>query len=207
MYAHPAHVTPGLIKIIGRTPKILKYLDLPLQHICDKILKKMGRRYLRLQVEKLIHDLRRLVPSIALRTTVMVGFPGESEKDFNELLEFITKYKFERLGVFKYSREEGTPANKMRGQVPEKVKESRFHQIMQRQNMIAKNFNRGLLNKIFEVLVDQGVAGGAVGRTYLDAPEIDGSVFIKNVRLHPGRLVKAKISGYSSYDLSARLVT
>jgi len=206
MYTHPAHITDNLIRTIKKEKKICKYLDLPLQHICDKILKNMGRRYGRREVENLILKIRREIPQIVLRTTFLVGFPGENKSDFEELLGFVAKTRFERLGIFKYSKESGTPAAKMRGQVPEKVKDVRFHTLMKRQNMISRQLNRNLLNKVFEIIVDNGIAGGSLGRTYMDAPEIDGSVFINNKHLRPGKIVRGKISDTSAYDLSARLI-
>jgi ribosomal protein S12 methylthiotransferase len=206
MYTHPAHITADLIRTIKKEKKICKYLDLPLQHICDKILQNMGRRYSRRKVENLIQKIRREIPQIVLRTTFLVGFPGESKGDFEELLGFIEKTRFERLGIFKYSKESGTPAAKMRGQVPEKVKNFRFHTLMKRQKMISKQLNQNLLNKVFEIIVDNGIAGGGLGRTYMDAPEIDGSVFINNKHLRPGKIVQGKITDASAYDLSARLI-
>ncbi|MBU0687578.1 MAG: 30S ribosomal protein S12 methylthiotransferase RimO [Candidatus Margulisbacteria bacterium] len=207
MYTHPARITDELIKLIKNEPKICKYLDLPLQHICDKILTNMGRRYTRRLVDNLISKIRRSIPEIVLRSTFLVGFPGETNKDFEELLRFTENTKLERLGVFKYSKEEGTPASKLRGQVSAKVKNQRFHKLMRRQNMISRRFNRNLINKMFEILVDCGVSGGSLGRTYMDAPEIDGSVLIKNSKIRSGKIVLGKIIDSSAYDLSARLIT
>lgn len=202
MYAHPAHIDDNLIKVIAREKKIVKYLDLPIQHACDKILKKMGRRYTRQDLENLITKIKRRVPNIALRTSVIVGFPGEGETEFEELLEFIEKVKFKHLGGFTYSKEEGTPAARMRGQVSEKVKTERLKKLMRLQARISRELNKSMIGKTLEVLVERAVHGGFVGRSYMDAPEIDGSVFIKtNKSLKPGEIVKVGITSAKTYDL------
>jgi ribosomal protein S12 methylthiotransferase len=198
MYAHPAHVSDKLIEVMASEKKIVKYIDLPIQHACDKILAKMKRRYKRQDLENLIGKIRRRIPKAALRTSVIVGFPGEGETEFKELLDFIKKVKFDKLGVFTYWREEGTPASKMRGQVSEKEKSKRFNKIMQAQSLIAKERNTKLIGKTLETIIE----GKNLGRSYMDAPEIDGQVFIKNSKsLKPGEIVKVKITGAKIYDL------
>ncbi|MDD5382600.1 MAG: MiaB/RimO family radical SAM methylthiotransferase [Candidatus Margulisbacteria bacterium] len=200
LYAHPAHVTDKLLNVIASERKIVKYLDLPIQHINDKILKRMRRRYARQELEKLIDNVRRR--KIALRTSVIVGFPGEGEAEFAELLGFIRKVKFEKLGVFTYSKEEGTPAYKMRGQVSAKEKAKRFHKIMRAQARVSKELNGKLIGERLDVMIERVVRGGYVGRSYMDAPEIDGSVLIKSQRpLKPGEIVKIQIQGSRTYDL------
>jgi ribosomal protein S12 methylthiotransferase len=206
MYAHPNHVDDELIELIAREPKIVKYLDLPIQHICDKILKFMRRKIAGQQIKNLIHKIRRRIPEITLRTSLMVGFPGETESDFNELLGFVKEAKFERLGVFKYSKENGTSAAKLKGKaaVPSSVVNKRFHALMRVQNQISKENNKRLVGKMLEVLIEKPNKGGFLGRSYMDAPEIDGSVHIKSKkRLLPGEMVRAKVIGTSAYDLLA----
>ncbi|MFA4905843.1 MAG: MiaB/RimO family radical SAM methylthiotransferase [Candidatus Margulisiibacteriota bacterium] len=196
MYAHPAHLTEKVIKTIKTEPKIVKYLDLPLQHINDRILWEMDRRVSRVRILDLISKIRREIPKIAIRTSFIVGFPGETDAEFKELLDFIKEVRFERLGAFAYSREAGTPAAKKRGQVPEKVKRSRLHRLLTLQKRIAKELNLKLIGKKLEVLYE----GRGRGRTHCDAPSIDGSVKMSG-KFRPGELVKVKITGASAYDL------
>lgn len=201
MYAHPAHVTDDLINTIKNEPKICRYLDLPIQHACDKILSSMRRRVTASGLQSLIVKLRRKIPGIAIRTSVIVGYPGESNEDFKELFSFIKEERFERLGVFKYSREQGTPAAGMRGQISERVKNTRFHELMRLQRRISKGNLRKMIGKIIKVLSE-----GYTGRSMMDAPEIDGYVrFDKFVR--PGRIVPVRVTGSGFYDLSGKLVT
>lgn len=200
MYTHPAHLTDKIIEIIAKEKKILKYLDLPIQHACDKILKEMKRRYTRQDLKNLITKIRRR--KIALRTSVIVGFPGEGEAEFEELLEFIKEVKFERLGVFTYSREEGTPASKLRGQVSEKVKTERFHKLMQAQARISRELNKKLIGKTLNVMIEKAGRGGFIGRSYLDAPDVDGSVLVEpHKSIKPGEIVKVRITDARTYDL------
>jgi len=203
MYTHPSHITDQLINVMAKENKILPYLDLPIQHGCDKILNLMNRRYTRIGLEKLILKIRRKIPDIALRTSVIVGFPGESEADFKELYDLISRVKFDRLGVFTYTREKGTPAAKMRGQVSEKIKRDRFNKIMRLGRLIAKEKNQEMSGKILKTIVETNKSG----RTYKDAPDIDGKVFIKgSPNLSPGEIVKVKIIGSNNYDLYGILV-
>jgi len=200
MYAHPAHVTDKLIDLIAKEKKIVKYLDLPIQHAHDKILRQMKRRYTRPELENLIHRIRRR--KIALRTSVIVGFPGEGETEFNELLDFVKKTKFTKLGVFTYSREEGTPANKMRGQVSGQKKTERFHKLMRAQARISKENNKKMIGRTLDTIIERRVRRSYIGRSGMDAPEIDGSVLVRSQRsLKPGEIVKARITGARTYDL------
>jgi ribosomal protein S12 methylthiotransferase len=202
LYAHPAHVSEKIIKTIASEKKIVKYLDLPIQHAHDKILKSMKRRYLRQDLIKLINKIRREIPKIVLRTSVIVGFPGEGEGEFEELLDFIKEVKFQKLGVFTYSKEEGTPAAKMRGQVSEKIKRERFHRVMRAQARISRELNKQLIDKTLDIIIERTLNCGYLGRSYMDAPEIDGSVLVKsNKSLKPGKIVKARITGAKTYDL------
>jgi len=203
LYAHPAHLTDKIIKIIKTERKIVKYLDLPIQHICDRILRLMNRSRLSgYEILNLISKLRREIPEIKLRTSLIVGFPGETRGEFEKLVDLIKCFKFDRLGVFEYSRERGTPAAKMRGQVPEKVKRFRFHKLMTIQNRISRELNHRMIGKTIEVLTE----GSNRGRTAFDAPQIDGSVKI-NKKVKPGEFVKVKVTGARAYELSGRLVS
>ncbi len=212
MYTHPAHFTDELIRLIAKEDKICKYLDLPIQHTCDKILRLMGRRVSRRKILSLITKIRRSVPGIALRTSLIVGFPGEKNKDFSQLLNFIQKERFERLGIFTYSPESGTPGALLRGQVPEGIKKSRYHQAMRLQNRISREQNKRITGKMIEVLIDRKANGTLVGRTSADAPEIDGSVFItlpsgRKKEFSPGEIVRVKITKAQAYDLFGALAT
>lgn len=203
MYAHPEHLTDETLKTIKTNKTIVKYVDLPIQHISDKILKLMNRSSRPAhQIYNLISKLRR--EKIRIRTTLIVGFPGETREDFEKLLELVKWARFDRLGVFKYSKEAGTPAFKMRGQVPEKVKSYRFHKLMTLQNRISKELNSKLIGKKLEVLYE----GQGKGRTAFDAPEIDGYVKFKSriTGIRPGKFVKAKIVRSTAYGLVGRLV-
>jgi len=205
LYCHPEHFDDALIDLIKKEPKICKYIDLPLQHINDRILKLMNRRINKHQTLELIDKIRRTIPGVAIRTSIIVGFPGETEKDFTELLDFIKTQEFERLGVFKYSREEGTPAYDFKGQVPEKIKQERFDILMSCQQEIATKVNERFLNKKLQVLIDESSEKGEniyLGRTQFDAPEVDGLVYVHaSNKLKAGDLVNVKITGTLEYDL------
>ncbi|MGB2706376.1 MAG: 30S ribosomal protein S12 methylthiotransferase RimO [Candidatus Omnitrophota bacterium] len=205
LYTHPAHYNQDLIEVIRGEGAVCKYLDLPIQHISDKILKKMNRHVGPKGIISLIEKIRKAVPGIAIRTTVMVGFPGESEKDFSELEKFITETKFERLGVFVYSREEQTRAFDFPDQVPEKVKEERFRRIMEAQNRISEENNRCYMGKRIKVLIDekdQSEKCQYLARTQSDAPEVDGLVYVKSEKaLKEGDFVDVKIEDTLEYDL------
>ncbi len=201
MYAHPAHVTDELIEVMAKEPKICRYLDLPIQHSCDRILRLMRRRISADQLKRVIKKLRRKIPGIAIRTSVIVGFPGETGSDFNKLLAFIREERFERLGVFKYSRESGTPAAKMGDQIGERIKDRRFHKLMRLQREISAKSLKNMAGKIIKVLAE-----GSIGRSYMDAPDIDGVVKL-NKCVPNGKIVSVKITGSGPYDLSGILVT
>ena len=201
MYAHPAHVTDELIEVMAKEPKICRYLDLPIQHACDKILGLMRRRISADQLRQLIEKLRRKIPGIAIRTSVIVGFPGETGSDFNKLIAFIREERFERLGVFKYSRELGTPAAKMGDQIGERIKDQRFHKLMRLQRGISAKSQKNMVGKVIKVLAE-----GRSGRSYMDAPEIDGVVKL-NKCVPNGKMVSVKITGSGPYDLSGIVFT
>lgn len=180
LYLYPTAVNDELLSVIGNEDKICRYLDIPLQHSEDKILKAMGRGGTKESYRRMIMHIREAIPDITLRTTFIVGFPGEAEDDFKGLKDFVMEMRFERLGVFTYSREEGTPAAKMKGNVPKKTKEIRRDAIMKMQSYISLEENRALVGKRFRALVDEMDGDVAIARIYSQAPEIDGVVFISN---------------------------
>ncbi|MFA6431112.1 MAG: 30S ribosomal protein S12 methylthiotransferase RimO [Candidatus Margulisiibacteriota bacterium] len=202
MYTHPSHITDKLIEEIAKEKKIVKYLDLPIQHACDKILRRMNRRYTRQDLENLISKIRRKIPKIALRTSVIVGFPGENDADFEELKNFIRQVKFDKIGVFTYQREKGTSAFKQREQVSEKVKQKRFDILMRLASRESTERNIKLIGSLVEIIIEGAENGYFVGRSSTDAPEIDGKIFLKKSKsLKPGKIARAKITGARTYDL------
>jgi ribosomal protein S12 methylthiotransferase len=208
LYAHPAHFTEELIDQIAVNPKVCKYVDLPLQHISDEILKTMNRKVTRKRVEQLIQRLREKIPGLSLRTSFIVGFPGEKEKHFQELLRFVEQAEFDKLGAFSYSREEGTEAYNLRGQVSPKIRQDRLDGLMLAQQSIVFKKNRDKIGRTLSILIegrspDDGHQ--SVGRSQGEAPEVDGAILIRNSRLKPGRLVRVKVTGFEDYDLTAEI--
>ncbi len=204
LYTHPLHYNDNLIEVIANYPKICPYLDLPLQHISDKILKKMNRPIEKSYIISLINKLRDKIPNLTLRTTFMVGFPGETEKDFEELLNFVKEVRFEKLGAFIFSKEEGTPAYNFTQQIPIRIKKERLEKLMITQQKISEEINHSFLGKEIEVLIDEislNKEKFALGRTQADAPEIDGKVTIKTDKVRVGELIKVNILETSEYDL------
>ena len=182
--------------------KVCKYIDIPLQHISDDILKPMGRRSRKEQILNTIDKLRKGIPNISLRTSLIVGFPGENEDNFNELKEFVKDIKFENLGVFKYSKEENTPAALMENQVDEDIKEIRQKELMMLQQNISNRANKDKVGKIYNVIVDNFNGEYYIGRNYEMAPEIDGAIYFKCDKiLNIGDIVSVKIESSSEYDL------
>lgn len=202
LYLNPARVTDELLNVIKNEPKVCKYIDLPVQHINERILKKMNRGITRAGIIKIIEKIRKNIPGVALRTSVIVGFPGETEKEFEELLNFIQEMQFERLGAFSYSRETGTRAYNFKDQVPEKIKSRRLDRIMSTQQEISTAINNKFLGKTLEILIDEEDNGSYLGRTQYDAPEVDGLVYVKSKKvIYPGDFVKVKINDTLEYDL------
>ncbi len=209
MYAYPSLIDDSLIEVMASERKICRYIDMPLQHASKAVLKRMNRLFGRDEALLLINKLRCAVPEIAVRTTFIVGFPGETNEDFNELLSFLEEVRFERVGIFMYSAEEGTPAASMPGQVPEEIKFERWQRAMELQKKISLENNKKKIGKIIEVLVEgkkPGEQGIYLGRSEWDSPEIDGVVSIASPKdLKPGELIKVRVSGASEYDLSGVL--
>ena len=209
LYTHPAHYSDELIEVIANYPKICPYLDLPLQHISDKILKSMNRPHNKYDVISLINRLRDRISNLTLRTTFIVGFPGETEQEFEELLNFVKKYRFERLGAFIFSREEGTPAYDFPQQIPMRIKKERLKKLMLTQQSISKEINSFYMGKEIEVLIDEIKSGRpkiAIGRTKGDAPEIDGKVVIRGDKIKVGKFIKIKVTEASEYDLVGEII-
>lgn len=204
LYTHPRHFYPELVHTIARYDKICKYIDLPIQHIHDFILKKMGRGVTHTSVKSLIDDLRARIPELFLRTSVIVGFPGETEEHFTELLEFVKDIKFERLGVFTYSKEEGTPAASFKKQVPKEVREQRYKEVMLAQQKIILKKHKNLVGNTIPVIVDEKdeTKGRWFGRTYGDAPDVDSKVIIQENHLKVGDITNMMITGIAGYDLT-----
>jgi ribosomal protein S12 methylthiotransferase len=207
LYAYPIHFTDDLIATLGGAKKIVPYLDLPLQHINDRVLRRMQRRVNRAQTESLLQRLRASIPGLALRTTFIVGFPGETDAEFEELLAFSKAASFERVGVFPYSLEPGTPAARLDGHLPEEVKVERQRRLMEAQQDTAFAWGRRQIGREMEVIIDgpdPEVPNHAVARSYADAPDIDGLVRVKGKGLRAGDLVRVKVTGADGYDLAAR---
>lgn len=203
-YCYPEEITDELIETIKNEPKICHYLDLPIQHANDEILKRMGRRTNQAQLIEIIQKLRKEIPDIALRTTLITGFPGETKEQHEELLGFIDEMEFDRLGVFTYSPEENTPAVLMDGQVDEEIKQERRAELMELQQEIVFDNEDKMIGKILTVLIEGKVVdeNAYVGRTYKDAPNVDGYIFVNtDEELISGDFVKVKVTGALEYDL------
>lgn len=209
LYAYPDGVRDSLIELIRDEPKVCKYLDLPIQHISDPILTRMGRRSSEEQIRTLIGKLRREVPDIAIRTSLIVGFPGETNDDFKKLLQFVEETRFDRLGVFCYSREEGTPAAEMAEQVSERIKRERHKKLMRTQARVSFKHNRLLVDTEEEVLVEGYSEETDLllkGRSSRQAPDVDGLVYITAGNANVGDIVRLKITDSSDYDLIGEIV-
>ena len=204
LYCYPEEITPELIQVIKEEPKICHYLDMPIQHAANPILKRMGRRTNNEQLRNIITTLRKEIPDICLRTTLITGFPGETAKDFAVLKEFVKEMKFDRLGVFPYSAEEGTPAAKMKKQVPSFIKNRRKNIIMKMQQQIAFDKAEEMISRKLEVLIEGKLPeeGVFIGRTYKDAPNVDGMIFVNSDReLVTGDVVTVGVTDFHEYDL------
>lgn len=209
LYTHPAHFTAELIRLIREEEKICKYVDLPVQHIDDGVLKAMNRRVSGGQIRELVARLKEEIPEVSLRTSLMVGFPGESEKSFAALLDFVAETRFDHLGVFRYSPEEGTPAASMPRQVPEEVKNERLHRIMALQKKISREKQKAFLGRHVAVLIErQGRSSGILweGRSARQAPEVDGVVRITKGKSRPGNMEDVKITRAGVYDLFGEIL-
>ncbi|MFH0827734.1 MAG: 30S ribosomal protein S12 methylthiotransferase RimO [Candidatus Omnitrophota bacterium] len=202
LYLYPSRVSDDLLKIIRDEERFCKYLDLPVQHINNRILKLMNRQTKKKDILELIDKARKIIPGVCLRTSVIVGFPSETEEEFKELACFIEDVKFERLGAFIYSREEDTRAYSFPGQIPKKLKSQRFDFIMARQQEISKEVNQKFMGKTLRVLIDEKQKEYYTGRSQYDAPEVDGQVYVKSAKsLKPGDFVDVRVTDILEYDL------
>ncbi len=210
MYLYPNNFTDELIAAIAECEKVCKYIDIPLQHASNSLLKSMNRYDTKEQVELLLHKLRSRIPNIAIRTTFIVGFPGETEDDFAELMDFVEKQRFENAGVFQYSQEEGTVAGAMENQIPPEIKENRYHELMALQAGISEEIHLAREDEELDVLVtgfDEENPELAIGRSYHEAPDIDGEIFIENaLGLEIGQILKVRILQGFTYEMVAELV-
>ena len=203
LYAYPESITDELIEVVKNNEKICKYFDIPLQHISNNVLKKMNRHSTSENIRKLISKIRKQIPEVIIRTTFMVGFPGETEEDFFELYEFVNEAKFEKLGVFKYSKEDNTPAERLPNQIHPKTKQSRFEKIMKLEKSISKIKLEEKIGKIYDVLIDGQTPDGRfyIGRSYMDIPDEDGVIYIKNIgNKLENKFIKCKITDVIDYD-------
>ncbi|NWG27969.1 MAG: 30S ribosomal protein S12 methylthiotransferase RimO [Ignavibacteriaceae bacterium] len=206
MYAYPSHFPEDLIYEIKNNEKVCKYLDIPLQHISDQILKSMRRGITGRQTRELLSKFRNEIPELVLRTTFIVGYPGETEKEFQELCDFVEEFKFERMGTFTYSQEENTVSYNLGDPVPDDVKKSRQHRLMEIQKEISAQKNREIIGKELKVLVESEEEDFYVGRSYRDAPEVDGEVLINsNDIIIPGNFYFAEVYDSDEYDLFAKI--
>ena len=207
LYTYPEMITDELIEVVKNEPKICKYFDMPIQHISDRVLKRMGRKGNSKQIREVITKIKTAMPNAILRTSLIVGFPGETEEDFEELKSFVVEAKFNRLGVFPYSMEDGTPAVKLDGHMDEEVKMERHNQIMEIQQEISEEFNNSLLGNELLCIIDEITEDGEyyVCRSYMDVPEIDGLVFVEATKGHNiGDFIKVKVENITEYDLIAK---
>jgi len=209
LYSYPGGITDGVIQMIKNEEKICNYLDIPLQHISDPVLTRMNRRSTEAEIRTLVAKLRSEIPDIALRTSLIVGFPGETDEDFKKLCHFVETTQFDRLGVFCYSKEEGTPAAEMPDQVTERVKRERYKKLMQLQARLSFKRNRRLMDTFEEVIVE-GISEESdlllKGRSSRQAPDIDGMVYITSGQANIGDIVRLKITDSSDYDLIGEMV-
>ncbi len=209
LYCYPEEIDDALIAVMKKEPKICHYLDMPIQHGADPVLKRMGRRTTRGEIVAITEKLRKEIPDIALRTTLITGFPGETAEDFESMLSFVEEMRFERLGVFTYSKEEDTPAARMKEQVPKRTKESRRKRIMKLQQRISAEHGQEQIGRELQVIVDGYLAeeGVYVCRTYMDAPSVDGSVFVaSDAAIMSGEIIPVRIVGANEYDLIGELI-
>lgn len=210
LYCYPKYFSDELIEIIAKEPKICKYIDLPLQHIHDDILQAMYRRDSRQDIESLLTKLRKKIPGVTIRTSFIVGFPGESEAHFETLQQFLNEQRFDRVGVFTYSREESTVAAKLPGQIADEVKQERYHDLMTLQCQISEKLNQDLEGNVLDVLVegdDSEQPGLVFGRSYREAPDVDGYIYVEDAKgSKPGDIIKVRVIQGFTYDLAAEKI-
>lgn len=209
LYSYPETITDELLDVVKNNEKICKYFDIPIQHISNKVLKRMNRQSDGESIRSLIKGIRKEIPDVVIRTTVMVGFPGEDQSDFDELYEFVKEAEFDRLGAFSYSKEDGTPAARIKDQVHPMTKKSRYNKIMELQQNIAKKLSEKQIGKELEVLLEERSFDGKyyIGRSYMEVPDIDGVIFVNcDEENLEGEFVKVKITNAQGYDLIAEKI-
>ncbi len=202
MYSYPTQITPNLVQAMRDLPVVAKYLDMPLQHAHPDLLQKMGRPFRREKTERVLNMIRDAIPDVTLRTTFIVGFPGETDEHFNTLVEFINNMKFDHVGVFTYSHEEGTRAENLGDSVPEAVKLHRRREAMLSQRRVVGSVRGRHVGRVVPVLIEEAGDTVSTGRSWMDAPGIDGVVYVKG-RYTPGEVISARITGTREYDLIA----
>ena len=205
LYTYPEDITDELIEVVKKEDKICKYFDMPIQHISDRVLKRMNRKCTGQSIKNTISKLRKEIPDVVIRTTLMVGFPGETQEDFDKLYEFVKETKFDKLGAFTYSKEDGTPASRLKEQIHPMTKKSRYNKIMKLQQEISKENEKKNIGRELEILIE-GITPDKkyyVGRSYMDVPDIDGVAYVKNTSNEDliGKYVKAKVVDVKDYDL------
>lgn len=207
LYAHPGHVTEEMIDAIAESPSICKYIDFPIEHSHDDMLKRMNRGVDRAKMVWGIETMRKKIKNVNIRTTIIVGFPGETEEEFRDLMDFLKEVRFERLGAFMFSEEEGTRAFSMEGSIPKEVRQERYNAVMAQQRVISEELNTALVGKKVQVMIDgedPQEKGAFLGRTQADAPDVDGQVIVHSSKiLKPGQFVDALITDALEYDLIA----
>lgn len=209
LYAYPETITDELIDVVKNNEKICNYFDIPIQHISNPVLKKMNRKSNEESIKELIKKIRKEIPNVIIRTSLIVGFPGETQEDFEKLCEFVKTAKFDRMGAFTYSKEDGTPAERLPNQIHGNTKKARYNKIMKIQKEISDQKGKEKIGKIYEVLVENKSFDGKylVGRTYMDVPDEDGVVYIESSHTSLiGKFIKVKITDYSDYDLIGKIL-
>ena len=209
LYAYPETITEDLIQTVKNSKKICHYFDIPIQHIADSVLKRMNRKSNGDSIRKLIQKLRKEIPDVIIRTTVMVGFPGETNEDFEELYQFVQEAKFDKLGAFSYSKEENTPAARLKEQIHPMTKKSRYHKIMQLQQRVAKQNLENKIGNTYEVFIENKTFDGKyyVGRSYMDVPDVDGFIYMPMIeKALENQFVMCKITGVQGYDLIGEII-
>jgi ribosomal protein S12 methylthiotransferase len=208
LYCYPWGFTDSLVRLIAEEEKILNYIDMPLQHINDRILKLMDRGTTSAKIRNIIDKLRNEIPNLTLRTTFILGFPGETDEEYNELLDYVEEARFERAGAFKYSQEEGTKAGEISEQVPDEVIEERYERLLEIQSEVSLNKNRALIGTTHECFIEGTENGKYIARIPSQAPEVDGVTYLKrDKKLKAGDLVKASITHADIYDLYGEAVS
>ena len=209
LYAYPETITDELIDVVKNNEKICNYFDIPIQHISNPVLKKMNRKSNEESIKELIKKIRKEIPNVIIRTSLIVGFPGETQEDFEKLCEFVKTAKFDRMGAFTYSKEDGTPAERLPNQIHGNTKKARYNKIMKIQKEISDQKGKEKIGKTYEVLVENKSFDGKylVGRTYMDVPDEDGVVYIESSDTSLiGKFIKVKITDYSDYDLVGKIL-